>query len=714
MEIFSSDSSLCTANFAASPGRPELQGATLVDSSLEPSTVANACGVNFAVYSPRASQLYLCLFDDQQREKTLKMYRADTGIWHLYIKGATAGQQYGFRAEGHWDPHASPRFNKHKLLLDPFAREVKGKVSWSEELFDFHTVEGQWYLNEQDSAACMPRSVVREAEFDWQGISRPRISRNDSIIYEAHVKGFTQTHPEIPEHLRGTYLGMCHPVAIEYLKNLGITAIELLPVTSMVTEQRLEDLGLKNYWGYNPLCLMAPEPSYAVADPVTEMKTMVRELHRAGIEVIMDVVFNHTGESGHGGPSLSMRGLAESHYYHMEHRDGQLTALNYTGCGNTLNFDSRQMLKLTMDSLRCWAEEYQIDGFRFDLAPTLARRNRMYCKASPFFYAIYQDPVLSQLKMIAEPWDIGPDGYHLADFPNDWQVWNDRYRDGCRKFWNGEQGILAEAVNRVTGSQDIFGTERPIASINYICSHDGFNLMDLVSYEQRDNYANGEENRDGDQHNYSWNHGQEGITTDPLITSARLRSRKNLLAMLMLARGTPMLVAGDEFSNSQNGNNNAYCQDSDISWLDWSWLESPEKSDGGILLDFTRRLVELRKHHPLLNGNVESKIFDCEGQELAGEQLYAYEGQCVCLRLQQNSQGYQHSIYIILNRDMIPAKVVFPSDNNQPRHWYRLLDTSQNEAFTLEPVLHKGWCQAAENSVTVIEEKVLLDYQKQD
>ncbi|MGB0361102.1 MAG: glycogen debranching protein, partial [Endozoicomonas sp.] len=424
--------------------------------------------------------------------------------------------------------------------MDPFARQIKGNVKWVPEIFDYTTVNCKCEFNTMDSAPFMPRNVVRESSFDWQGVSKPIIENQKSIIYEAHVKGFTQQHPDIPVELRGTYLGMCHPVVIEHLRQLGVTALEIMPVTSKVNEERLGNLGLSNYWGYNPICLMAPEENFAINDPVTEMKTMVRELHRAGIEVIMDVVFNHTCESGYGGPFLSFRGLAENEYYHMDSHNGELSSVNYSGCGNTMNFDSPQTLKLTMDALRCWAEEYQIDGFRFDLAPIMARRHRNFDKHSPFFLAISQDPILSGLKMIAEPWDIGPDGYHLTGFPKDWQSWNDRYRDCSRKFWKGEPWMLMEMAQRFSGSSDLFIEQTYLSTVNYICSHDGFSLMDLVSYECRHNYANGENNEDGDSHNCSWNYGIEGETDSRAVQLARLRVRKNLIAMLMLSKGTPM------------------------------------------------------------------------------------------------------------------------------------------------------------------------------
>nr|WP_153764847.1 glycogen debranching protein GlgX [Endozoicomonas sp. OPT23] len=693
-----------TSEFITSSGQPHLQGATLVNSLLESVSSDQATGVNFAVYAPAARQVWLCLFDSGGHEQTLPMEPSSQGVWHLYVEGLLAGQSYGFRADGEWQEHASPSFNKHKLLLDPYSREVKGSLNWSSSLFDYKKdCDGQVVFNDEDSAVDMPRSVVRETTFDWQSVRRPRTSRSDSFIYELHVKGFTRQHPEVPEELRGTYLGLCQPVVIDYFKKLGVTAVELLPVTSMVSEERLHNMGLSNYWGYNPLCMMAPEPSLAVKDPVTEFKTMVRELHRAGIEVLMDVVYNHTCETGIDGPSLSMRGLAENDYYLVEQHDGHLESVNYTGCGNTMNFDSPQTLKLTMDTLRVWAEEYQIDGFRFDLAPTMARQHRTYKQDSNFFRSIHQDPLLGSLKMIAEPWDIGPEGYQLAQFPQQWQEWSDRYRDSIRSFWRGDNGRLAEMGWRISGSEDVFGADRPMASINYICSHDGFTLNDLVSYNERHNLANGEENRDGDQHNFSCNYGVEGETDDRQMTGRRLRIRKNMLAMLMLSRGTPMLMAGDEFSNSQGGNNNAYCQDSSLSWLNWSWL-SDENSDGTRLQTFLSELTEFRNTQSWLKGDggrTGIDWFDPDGGALTERSLGELAGGCLCIRL--TTEADRRSLYILLNNTGNTRKFHVPAADSH-KFWSRQLDTSLDQPFTSQPLLTRGWYEVSENSLVVIEE----------
>ena len=693
-------------SYTGVPGKTAPQGATLVDSSLIAVSADQATGVNFAVYAPEAVQLFLSLFDANGREQQLKMFPSNEGIWHLYVKGVNAGQNYGFRADGFWSACTSPRFNKNKLLMDPYAREIRGDMQWCPEIFDYKVDDsGRWLFSEYDSAAKMPRSVVREAEFDWQGVVSPKIPDQQSIYYETHLKGFTKTHPDIPEKLRGTYLGMCHPVTIDYLKNLGITAVELMPVTYSISEERLINMGLSNYWGYNPLCMMAPHTPYAVSDPVTEMKTMVRELHRAGIEVIMDVVFNHTCEGGYGGPFLSMRGLAENDYYIMNHYEHGLSSENYSGCGNTMNFDSHQTLRLTMDALRYWVTEYQIDGFRFDLAPIMARQHRHFNREAPFFHAVHQDPILSQVKMIAEPWDIGPDGYHLTDFPNEWQVWNDRYRDGCRKFWKGDKGIQTEMAWRFSGSPDLFRQQGYQATINYICSHDGFTLMDLVSYDHRHNLANGEDGRDGDEHNHSWNCGVEGPTDDKQINRARLISRKNLVSMLMLAKGTPMLLAGDEFSNTQDGNNNAYCQDSPISWLDWSWLHNA-KSDGAAMHAFCRKMMHFRRQEPLLTDELNNstyKFYTPKGEHVDLAYFTERSLYTLTVKIYDSNDAQKGVIWVVMNSCKRSTRVLIP-ETAQYQQRVKVLDTSQDSPFICESSSDQNSYEVRPYSVLVIKD----------
>ena len=701
-----------TLTYITTPGTVSPQGATLVNLKRKPCSAEQAIGVNFAVYAPAATQLFLALFDETDTEVCLPMFPSSEGIWHLFVEGLTNRQLYGFRADGQWSHGATPRFNRHKLLLDPYARELKGKVNWSPKLFDYVVNDKKWGFNSEDSACDMPRCVVRDTKFDWQGVEKPNYHDQASIIYETHLKGFTKTHPEIPEELRGTYLGMCHTVTIAYLKSLGITAVELLPVTSKVSEERLVGLGLENYWGYNTLCFMAPEPSYGITDPVIEMKTMVRELHRAGIEVIMDVVFNHTCEAGHNGPFLSMRGLAENDYYHMDYTHGGLYALNYSGCGNTCNFDSPQTLRLTMDALRLWVEEYQIDGFRFDLAPTMARVQRHFSRHSPFLFAIAQDPVLSQAKMIAEPWDIGPNGYHVSGFPKDWQSWNDRYRDGCRKFWRGDDYMQTEMANRFGGSEDMFHEQTYLGTVNYICSHDGFNLMDLVSYNKRHNLANKEDGRDGDEHNHSCNHGCEGPTDNSVILEARLRTRKNLIAMLMLSKGTPMLLAGDEFGNSQQGNNNAYCQDSKIAWMDWSWLTNKDCNDskqsayGARLQSFTREMIHFRRNLKLLTDDLNNTVYQFythSGRKVEPDYYSQHPSHGLTVKI-RGIHNNNEVLIVLMNPGRHSTRMHLPMTTKPEIRWRVMINTNDDSTVHEEVVLNDGWYEVAPNCLVVLAE----------
>ncbi|WP_066015783.1 glycogen debranching protein GlgX [Endozoicomonas atrinae] len=704
------------------PGSCHHLGANFLNQQLHPALPASAAGVNFAVYAPEASAMMLCLFDSTGVEQRIPMHGPEKGIWHVLVKGLQEGQAYGYRADGRWAPDEGLRFNINQLLVDPYAREVKGAINWQPAVYDYSGKErNHWLFNDQDNGHLLPKSVVRTDQFDWQSVTRPEISHDDSIIYESHVKGFTRQHPAIPEALRGTYLGMCHPVVIDYLKDLGVNTVELLPVTSFLSEPRLRKLGLKNYWGYNPLCFMAPEPSYAIDDPVDELKTMVRELHRAGIRVVMDVVYNHTCEAGSDGPSLSLRGLAEKDYYLLDHHGGHLVTTNYSGCGNTLNFDCAQTIKLVMDSLRYWAEQYQIDGFRFDLAPTMARRHRQFDAHSAFFQAVFQDPVLSTRQMIAEPWDLGPEGYRLKGFPRDWHEWNDRYRDGIRSFWRGDKDQVVDIAWRLTGSRDLFGRGRPAGSVNYICSHDGFTLHDLVSFEHRHNLANGEGNRDGDQHNLSWNYGVEGASSDPAVQKLRLRARKNLLTTLMFSRSIPMLMAGDEFGNSQHGNNNAYCQDNPIGWVDWSWLaevsgNNNENPDGAELQKFTSMLIHLRKSEPLLGIRYQTDDsqwhsavldwFNTHGIPLTAAMLPDERGHALVMRYRCPVDS-QPSLVLLVNNEVETRRFNLPDTGNTVR-WQRVLSTDldNTEAFREEMVLNQGWYEVPGHTVVVVKELI--------
>ena len=692
-------------NIVKKPGSFHILGANLVNASFEIVPKSQAVGTNFSVYAPEASQLFLCLFLKENIESALAMYSSDIGVWHLFIADVGSGMHYGFRAEGNWSCNSLPKFNYKKLLLDPYAREVRGDIKWNEAIFDYQVVDDQWVESELDSADYVPRSVVRDTFFDWEGTRKPNIMHSESIIYELHVKGFTYKHPCVPDDIKGTYLGLCHPSSIKYLKTIGVTTVELMPITSFISEERLSNMGLTNYWGYNPLCLMAPEPSYSIEDPVTELKTMIRELHKAGIEVIIDVVFNHTCESGYGGPSISLRGLSESDYYLMDHHHGQLSSVNMTGCGNTLNFDCTQTLKLTMDALRVWAIEYQVDGFRFDLAPVMARRHRQFHSDSAFFQAIYQDPILSRCKMIAEPWDLGPGGYRLSGFPGMWQEWNDRFRDDARAYWRGDNGHLAAIGWRMTSSEDIFGEKRPLASINYICSHDGFTLRDLVSYEKRHNLANGENNRDGHEHNYAGNFGVEGDTHDLVVNALRLQIKKNLLATLLLSRGIPMLMAGDEFGNSQQGNNNAYCQDNPISWLDWSWLNQ-EDGEGFELHAFVKKIISLRRQHPLLGGKggkIGCTWLSSQGEIISDKDLGCLNGGC--LGITWASSNKKHRLFILINNGSSGEEFIFNKMGEVGGIWSCLLDTSKDGHSSEQMDTELGRYNISATSMVLIELK---------
>ncbi|WP_409420355.1 glycogen debranching protein GlgX [Pseudaeromonas sp. ZJS20] len=547
-------------------------------------------GCNFAVWAPEATAVILCLYDGAEQELARFSLKERKGqYWFGYVAGVKAGQAYGYRLQGPTLPGGL--FDEHKLLLDPYAKALSRPLEWDAKAYA------------GDSAAMMSKSlVVDETAFDWQDSRRPGHNDCQSIFYEAHIKGFTQLHPEVPEAWRGKYLGFCHPAVIGHLQSLGITAVQLLPVASFMSEPRLEDLGLANYWGYNPVCFMAPDPRYGVADAVQEFKTLVRELHKAGIEVILDVVYNHTAEGGQGGPLLCYKGFDNRNYYMFEngaHGPDYGRYVNVTGCGNSFNVDHPNVLRLVMDSLRYWVEQMQVDGFRFDLAVTVAREGNEFDPWGAFFKAVLQDPVLSQVKLVAEPWDIGPFGYRLGQFPSNWKETNDRYRDTVRSFWRGDTGRMADFATRLLGSRDIFPKSyRSIhSSVNFITYHDGFTLEDLVSYEQRHNHANAEDNRDGHGHNLSANNGVEGPTAERRISHKRQQQKRNLLATLLLSQGTPHLLAGDELGRTQMGNNNAYCQDNRISWLSWELREEDER-----LLEFVRQMISLRRSSSVFSG----------------------------------------------------------------------------------------------------------------
>lgn len=558
-------------------------------------------GVNFALFSEHAESVELCLYDDNEEAVEIAKFTLKEKthqVWHIYLLGIKPGQRYGYRVHGPYEPQLGHRFNPNKLLIDPYAKAISGTLQWNDALFGYAIgdVDADLKFDDADSAPYIPKSVVIDSTFDW-GEDRPlQIPLHQSVIYEMHVKGFTAQHPDIPKEIRGTYAAMAHPVTIAYLKEMGITAVELLPVHHFLTDRHLKDKGLTNYWGYNSIGFFAPDVRYASGgthgEQVTEFKTMVKELHAAGIEVILDVVYNHTGEGNEMGPTISFRGIDNASYYRLA--EDPRYYMDFTGTGNTLNARQPNVLRMIMDSLRYWILEMHVDGFRFDLASALARELHDVDKLSSFFDVIHQDPVISQVKLIAEPWDIGEGGYQVGEFPPGWAEWNGKYRDCIRDYWVGADSMIAEFANRLTGSSDLYkGDNRtPSASINFITAHDGFTLNDLVSYNEKHNEANGEDNNDGDSHNRSWNCGAEGPTDDPEINRLRSKQKRNMLTTLLLSQGVPMLVAGDEFGRTQQGNNNAYCQDNAISWVDWESIDTS-------LLNFTKSLIALRRSHPV-------------------------------------------------------------------------------------------------------------------
>jgi glycogen operon protein len=551
-------------------------------------------GTNFAVFSQNATRVDLCLFDATGRKEVARIpLPSRTGdIWHGFLPARFAGPGtlYGYRVDGPYSPAEGHRFNPAKLLLDPCTLQVHGDVVWHDAL------NGALPGNDaapdpRDSAPYVPKSRIVDTSFDWGGVRAPNVPWRDTVLYELHVKGFTKLHPRVRPELRGTYLGLAEPAVVDYLRRLGVTSVELMPCQAFATEKFLADRGLVNYWGYNPYAWFAPASQYAVEDPVREFKTMVRALHEAGIEVILDVVFNHTAEGNENGPMLNLRGFDNSVYYRLfPHNLAHYK--NFSGCGNTTNFDPPPVRGLVLDCLRYWVSEMQVDGFRFDLAPILGRLSLGYDRHAPFFAALRSDPVLSYVKLIAEPWDVGPSGYQLGHFPSGWSEWNDRYRDTMRAFWRGDRPLLGAFAERFAGSSDLFRDRgrKPTASINYLSSHDGFTLYDTVAYNQRHNLANLEGGHDGHPHNLSWNCGVEGPTDDPAVNTLRDCQMRNMFATLLLSQGVPMIQAGDEFARTQRGNNNAYCQDNEISWVDWNLLhENPT------LCDFVRRLIDLRR-----------------------------------------------------------------------------------------------------------------------
>jgi isoamylase len=556
----------------------------------------DGAGTNFTLFSEVAERVELCLFDDDGTETRVVLTERDAMVWHGYLPRVGPGQRYGFRVHGPYEPAQGHRCDPSKLLLDPYAQAIEGQVDWDQALFSY-TFGNERKRNTDDSAPHAMKSVVTNPYFDWQDDRPPRTPYHQTVIYEAHVKGLTRTHPGIPEDIRGTYAALGHPAMVDHLTSLGVTAVELMRVHQFVNDSGLVDKGLSNYWGYNTIGYFAPHNAYCssgqAGEQVLEFKAMVRELHRAGIEVILDVVYNHTAEGSHLGPTLAFRGIDNAAYYRLVD-DDKAHYYDTTGTGNTLLMRHPHVLQLIMDSLRYWVTEMRVDGFRFDLAASLARQFHEVDRLSAFFDLVQQDPVVSQVKLIAEPWDIGPGGYQVGNFPPAWTEWNGKYRDCVRDFWRGEPRTMGEFAARLSGSSDLYEDDgrRPHASVNFVTAHDGFTLRDLVSYNDKHNEANGEDNNDGESHNRSWNCGVEGPTDDPAVDELRARQQRNLLSTLLLSQGVPMLLHGDELSRSQQGNNNAYCQDSELTWVDWEDADEP-------LADFVRTLTRLRAEHPV-------------------------------------------------------------------------------------------------------------------
>ncbi|TFE66992.1 glycogen debranching protein GlgX [Methylacidiphilum caldifontis] len=674
------------------PGKPYPLGATW-----------DGKGVNFSLFSENATKVELCLFDSSgQNEQRIVLTEETDFVWHVYLEGVLPGQLYGYRVHGPYEPQQGHRFNPQKLLIDPYAKLVSKPLEWNNALFGYKIGDPQEDLsfNDQDSAPFVPLGVVIDTSFSWGEDSRPAIPWHKTIIYEAHLKSLTKRMPGIAEELRGTYLGLASEPVINHLLKLGITTIELLPVHQHVDESHLVEKGLTNYWGYNSLYFFAPELRYVVKDskldPLAQFKTMVRTLHSVGIEVILDVVYNHTAEGNHLGPTLSFRGIDNCSYYRLV-SDNPRYYMDFSGCGNSLNMRNPRVIQLIMDSLRYWVCEMHVDGFRFDLASALARELFDVDKLSTFFEVIRQDPVLSQVKLIAEPWDIGAGGYQVGNFPVGWAEWNGKYRDAVRKFWRADLGMLAEFASRISGSSDLYeqSGRKPYASINFICCHDGFTLLDLVSYNQKHNEANLEDNRDGQNENYSWNCGVEGPTDDPHVLQLRLKQRKNLLSTLFLSIGVPMLYCGDEMGHSQKGNNNCYCQDNELSWVNWQLSEQDEE-----LLQFVCELIKIRKTEPVfqrrkffhgraIRGSEVRDIrwLDVNGELLTDESWNAgyiksfgvyLAGDMIGDIDEQGNQVLGNSMLILFNSSESPLSFTLPK-RREEKPWTIVFDSADTE-----------------------------------
>ncbi|HEU5416933.1 MAG TPA: glycogen debranching protein GlgX [Streptosporangiaceae bacterium] len=697
----------------SAPAQPPRAAAAWPGTSHPLGATYDGVGTNFAVFTEAAERVELCLTGDDGSESRVDLHEVDGFVWHGYLPYAGPGQRYGYRVHGPYDPAAGQRCDPAKLLLDPYAKAIEGRVRWDPAVFSYQFADPD-QRNQADSAPYVPRSVVVNPYFDWAADRPPRIPYHESVIYEAHVRGLTRLHPAVPEAERGTYLGLSHPAIIEHLQELGITAIELMPVHQFVSDGVLEERGLSNYWGYNTIGFFAPHNAYSAAgqrgQQVQEFKAMVRALHQAGIEVILDVVYNHTAEGNHLGPTLSFRGLDNTAYYRLVDDDRRYYT-DTTGTGNSLLMRNAQVLQLIMDSLRYWVLEMHVDGFRFDLAAALARQFHEVDRLSSFFDLVQQDPVVSQVKLIAEPWDVGDGGYQVGNFPPLWTEWNGKYRDTVRDFWRGQPATLPEFASRLTGSSDLYQSDgrRPVASVNFVTAHDGFTLADLVSYDHKHNEANGEGNRDGTDDNRSWNCGAEGPSGDPAIAALRARQQRNFLATLLLSQGIPMLLAGDELGRTQRGNNNAYCQDNEISWVAWPAAAAPRSgpSPAGqdddqaseALLDYARALIRLRASHPVfrrrrffqgepLAGRPDQvgdiAWFTPSGEEMTGEDWAAGFAKSLTVFLngdgisepdQRGQRVRDDSFLLLFNASEADLKFAIPAARYGDQ-WQRVLDTA--------------------------------------
>ncbi len=685
------------------PGKPYPLGANY-----------DGAGTNFSLFSEIADKVELCFFDEENRETRVPLPEVTGYCWHGYFPHVETGQRFGYRIYGPYDPKHGHRCNPHKLLLDPYAKAIEGQITWRESVYPYSFESPNDSTNLEDSALFVPKSIVTQPFFDWEGDRLIRLPLHETIIYETHVKGITALHPDIPKELRGTYAGLAHPAMIEYFTDLGITAVELMPIHQFIHDHHLIQKGLRNYWGYNTIGFFAPHNEYAsdkrTGMQVAEFKHMVKTLHQAGIEVILDVVYNHTAEGNHLGPILSFKGIDNAAYYRLVHVDQQYY-MDYTGTGNSMNMRHPHVLQMIMDSLRYWVQEMHVDGFRFDLASTLARELHDVDRLSAFFDLIQQDPVVNEVKLIAEPWDVGEGGYQVGNFPPVWSEWNGKYRDCVRDFWRGQDQTLGEFAYRFTGSSDLYEntSRRPNASINFITAHDGFPLQDLVSYNEKHNEANGEDNRDGDSHNRSWNCGTEGPTDDLAILELRNKQKRNLIATLLLSQGVPMILGGDEISRTQRGNNNAYCQDNEISWFHWNHVDES-------FLEFTRKLIHFRKDHPnfrrrkwfqgrAIHGSKVDDIcwFIPNGEEM--EEEHWGEGFAKSLAIFLNGKGIptpdlrgeritDDSFYIMINAHYESIDFQLP-EAKWGNQWYMVFDTT------------KGWLENEENQIITEAEETI-------